>query len=349
MATTACPGCGLPRAEAEADKPCPVCEAVSRDLSDLPRRDVADSASDGLPADGSQLATARSERSHGHRPEVFAGTVGIVLGVLLTVLVQSLIPAPKPDAATSTASQSLTPPATDTPPTPLQPVPESQPLETGPMPVVADNVAPSPREITQESLPVGDAPHIVLEVNRPDGTMSFPGYGGLVKPGMKIILRGRLHTLNMSPIEGPIHIDASGLTVQKVNVNGKINAGSVVKIHAPGGSVLVHATISERSELTIDAPEGEVLFRPPSSTTRHVPRIESGGRVNVTARKVEFFAPVIGDGSRITLLLNNLGMLKIPSVQGAVVIEYRKSRVEDEAPRVEIPDLDPHATLRRVN
>ena len=348
MATMNCPGCGLPRAISEDDKPCPVCEAGGHDLLAEPRSERTPHPTDGMPADNSQLASTKAEAPHGHRPEIVIGVVGVIIGVVLAVAVQSLLanpsapdmdaprlaaPAPVAVARPAEVPTAMVPqiPAADETPAPERPEDPSEP----PPAAAPGPVAPLP-------IP-GDGKHLVLDIDMPDGSLTFPS-STWYKPGMRMILRGRLRHLTIGTVEAGSVVDASGLVAQKIVLHKVDN--SIVKLKVPNGEVAVISPIVNGSEVVIDAPNSEVVFR--SNGSGKEPRIEGGSRVKVTARQVMVTTSITGEGTHFDVTLDNGGSLKIPKVEGSTVVEYRKSSPENDPPRIDIATTGPKATVRRV-
>lgn len=350
MATINCSGCGLPRAASEADKPCPVCEAGVHDLPEGPRRTEMSFPTDGMPADISQLATAKGEVQRGHRPELIAGIVGVIVGVVLAVVVQSLIAKPEPVSQADSTSPIVTPVVPSPPANSVEPTPVAEPVSTPvvppPMtPVVASlEVAPLPRESIDVPLPAGDTPHFVVDFNFPDGHIAFPS-SVFYKPGMRIILRGRVRVLTVTSLDGGL-LDASGLTAEKVTL-AKIN-NATVKVNAPGGEVHISGPISNGSKVTVTAPGGEVSFKSPYGSKSTDPRIEGGSHIVAQAMKVIVLGLILGDKNRLELTLNNGGVFKATSIPEGTIVEYRKSNPGDSPPHIQIEQLDPKAVVRRV-
>jgi hypothetical protein len=229
------------------------------------------------------------------------------------------------------------------PPEPT-PAPDPEPV-TPALPAPLAWVAPMPREAPEDPLPPGEAPHFVVDLNYPDGHMTFPS-STFYKPGMRIVLRGRVRTLTIGSLEGG-SVDASQLVVtEKVGINKVDHA--VVKVNAPGCEVNLASAITNGSDVTVLAPMGEVNFKTAWGSTVKAPRIEGGSHVVVHAKKVVVGGPITGDASHVAVTLDTGGQFKAHSVVGAAVVEYRKAKPGDPPPHVEIGEADPRAVIRRA-
>lgn len=349
MPTIDCPGCGLPRAEAETDRPCPVCAAGVRDLPEPRVRSTA-FPTDGLPSDISQLAHAKAETAHGHRPEIVVGVICLIAGIALAVAVQSLLPAAEQRSKIPPTSPPTAPTAaaTDTPSAPASvpflEIPAADDSEFHGIPIEATPELPAPKPADPPPQPAPPGRNrIVVHVELPEGNFVFPS-SMWFQAGTHIVLTGHVRTLQIGGLVGGSVVDASKLVAQKVVINQVER--STVKVNAPNGEVVVSHPITDGSTVEIHAPGSEVNFR--ANANNRDPRINSGSHVKITAKKILMTTRVAGDNTRLEVTLDNGGSLKIPAVDDAAIVEYRKSDPGNGAPDVDIPQTGPHAKVRRI-
>lgn len=350
MATIACPNCGLPRAEAEAEKPCPVCASG---LNAFPREAVAISKPNpvaGLPADISQLHAMPAVAERGHRPELIAGIMGILLGAGLVLALLPLF-ASTPQETSNNAA----PGAVQVAP-PLSIGPTDAPSST---PVVVSpglELAPSPRIVIEPELsletaplprPLAEASHsgktIVVahyDIDRPEGTFSLQKFA---LEGMgRVILRGRVKRLSLSVPLGTT-VDATELKVEEIKVSGYIGSDTHLKFNVPQGEVEFSGEVAQGAKVDIHAPGGVVRFLYSTSN------ITSGATVNVVASKFLSKAEISGKNTHVTVTLDNGGIITAKALRDKAVLEYRKSNAGNSPPVIDIATQEPSTVVRRLD
>ncbi len=346
MATVACPGCGLPRAESGPETPCPVCAAAPVVPGAAPPRrskPAAPEPTDGLPADASELGAHRAEpRQAGSRALLLCvvmfvfGALAGVGGVLGWQSLERAKPADEPEVAVKPDE----PPA----PQPLRPAVAPMPHEP-----IAEPADPDPTpEPEPEPKPLQPPPPLgrvtTIEVNEPDANYSLPF---TMKKGEHVVLKGKVKALKVSVLDEGAILDAAGLEAATVYVSGKIDNRSTLKLNAPGGTVHVGGKVEGKSVVEINAPGGEVKFLYVTTGTKEGSKIDTGSTVSITARVVEFKGDISGDGTKVSVVLTRNGWLKVASVSGKATAEYKSQAAGWSPPDVTVGPVAPTATFRK--
>jgi|SRR5579883_13799 len=362
MATVACPGCGLPRAEDEIGaKPCPVCAASTPAYSPRAKKPTEPDPTAGLPADVSELdardaptpprADKRSPQSEGSTPEprsrLLLATVMFVLGTLCGVggvlgvqAINRLKSKPDelnaPEAATA-ANSTLTPtsrvPAPQIPA--VAPMPHEPVLKFSATKLDSDFKLPTPPDRT-----------IVIELNQPDDIYVVPFS---MKNGERLVLRGKVKTLRVHALDAGAVLDASALEASVITVTGKIDNHSTLKLNAPNGTVHVTGKVDGQSTVQINAPEGEVQFMLMTTNAREGSKIDNGSQVAVTARVVELRGDVTGTGTKVSVTLTQHAWLKIVSVADNALVEYKSQTPDGSPPEVIVGTVARTAKIRKLD
>lgn len=320
MSMTACSGCGLPRAEDQLASPCPICAAGAVAAAEQPvpvAKTVASDPTRNLPADVNAMnraAVAAEGFPVWFRWAAVFG-VGVAVGAAGVLAWQPMSVNTPTDVAR----------ATPTDPRPLPQLPPAvRRVEVAPVPhepTVAPT--PEPRPETPQPQPEPKKPEaapdraITIELNLPDGAYHLPF---TTKKGERVVLKGKVHTLRVSGLDGGAVYDASGLEAAHVHVGSKVDGGSVLKLNAPNGKVSFAAAVVGKSSVEIVAPGGDVTFTTPGKVGA---AIDGGANVNITARTTELRGEVNGVGTRLTVSLPRLGSLKVGAVRGTATVEYR--------------------------
>lgn len=352
MATVACPGCGLPRAEAEVGAtPCPVCAATPKPVAETPtpRKKYADPTA-GLPADASELNAPVPRAPGGSRVLVGAATflLGTLCGVGGLLGFQAIDwakfnkgepeVAAKPEEPTPTGNSHppLAGPAIA--PMPHEPAAKPEPLAFGPGP---DEPEPEAKQV-QVPMPGHVETH---DFNEPKDTRSVPA----LRKGEHVVLRGRVKTLRLRGLDSGATLDASKLEAAVIIVSGKIDGRSTLKLNAPGGVVQISAKVDGRSVVEIAAPGGEVKFMLATTPTREGSKIDNGSAVAITARVVEFKGDVTGIDTKVSVVLSRSAVLKIAAISGKATVEYKSQAAGWAPPEVTVGFLSPTATFRKID
>ncbi len=359
MATVACPECGLPRVESELGvKLCPVCHAVPITTSTPARRAKPADAdpTDGLPADASELYGPNAPAPT-HAPGAQVRALGAALffcgafvGMCGVLGVQALdgAKAEKNGDPTEVAVKPEEPPALPNRPTeppkprgpavaPMPHEPSAQLAESGPA------LAPAPRPVLPPP-PPWRVTTIDVGPNPPDVfTLPFP-----LKTGEHVILKGKVKTLKVYMLDAGAILDASGLEATTVTISGKIDNKSTLKLNVPNGTVHFSGKVDNRSVIEINAPGGEVKFTSITTGTKEGSKIDNGSTVVITARVVEFKGDINGTDTKVGVTLTRNAWLKVGSVSGKAVVEYKSQAAGWSPPDVIVGTVAPTATFRKA-
>ena len=374
MATTPCPTCGLPRAEdLIGEAACPVCGEIgplplANDLPDILDRDELEEAE---PEDDRPWVIDERLRPAGAPPPSVASpspnaprgsrlAAGVLLGFLVGVPVGVggvvgweayqngalpdwfALPSPR-ETLTDTHAPSPTGPELAPPPREVVRVPPVAP----PNPTPGTNEAPPPPEPAPPELAPpnpfrpGAPPAMVLD--NPDGE-SRP----VVRPGGKLVLRGKVKLLRVSGLEGGAVLDCSELEAEAVVVAGRIDGGSHLYVWSPAGSVTFTAPVVGGSTVRVAAPGGTVTFARSDRRRGDGGTIDGGATVAVKASTVAFRERIAGDGTRVAATLTNPARLSFAGVEGTARLEYAKADPDGPEPEVEEGRVTGLAKVTRV-
>jgi hypothetical protein len=371
MATIACPGCGLPREESEVGAtPCPVCASAPALPVAVPppgraRKKPAADPTDGLPADVSELnapgasfPARASER--GSRAPLVAATflVGALCGVGGVLGFQKIdwpkgdeppevAAAPKTDAPSGSVSLPLAPMPHEPVPKPLAfgPGPGDDPeAKANPLPGRAPNADPNLEPDAKVVPPAPPGRVTTHEINEPDNIYSVP----VMKKGEHIVLKGKVKTLRVHGLDAGAILNASGLEASVITVTGKIDNRSKLVLNAPGGTVNLSAKVDARSIVEITAPGGEVRFTAQTTPTREGSKIDNGSTVAITARTIEFKGDITGAETKVSLILTRNAWLKVASINGQALVEYKSQVAGWSPPDVIVGPVAATATFRKI-
>jgi hypothetical protein len=336
----------MPRASELIDEtPCPICGEVPPIAEDLEPEPVAPPApvpEPALPADASELATFRPARN-GPRfvPPVGRLGVGLLAGFVLGTAAgicgvfawqaadaaqNTADNTPPPDTAATTAPPVLPAPAVTNPTapdgnrtagyTPAGPQPPASPPE--PLPTPSPDPFPPPVVPLQPPPPRGKL--TVIDVDAPDGTYAIPFP---TRNGEHVVLKGRAKLLRLPAVEGGATVDASGLVAAEIQV-GPISGGATVKLNAPEGRVTFLGKIDGKSVVEVNAAGGTVRFPAPAAGQEGA-KIDGGSRVTITGKLVAIDTDITGPATRVRVVLTRAGSLRVATVQGTAVLEYRSA------------------------
>ncbi len=355
MSTIACPGCGMPRAvELFDEKPCPVCDTVLPMAGEIEPEFVTSSerspAAARLPADASELAAYPMPRL----PMGWVA-VGLLVGFSIGAMAgagglyawQSDFRFSQEDPTETAAAVPVQLPSPEPPPQPQQPDshPPAQPEKstsnysppsTGPETVVV----PQPMGVPP---PAGQA--VVIEVNEPNGEYSLPFP---TVHGEHVILKGRAKSLKLAAVDGGASVDASGLVAAEIVVD-RVDGNSTVKLNAPEGQVTFAGKVDGKSTVVVHAPGGLVRFPNATVTGQAGSKIDGSSRVSITAKRVELRGDINGQATRVTVVLTRAGALRVATVQGTAVLEYRMENSGWSISDVTVGPTAPGATVRDVS
>ena len=353
MTTTACPGCGLPRAtELVGATACPVCGDTGGPVAEAeeaePKNDYPVADAPGSPGvargsfPGEPGASATGFQTHPHRSSGLrtAGVflLGLAVGVAGVLGWQEW--RHRPDTRVELVADAGSKNTDITPPKGIA-------------------VAPPPREVvvvlspgsagTSDPLPTTPPPvpgdPVVVELDDPAATYTppFP-----LTRGEHLILRGTVAVLQVPRLDGGATLDASALHADTITVAGPIDHGSVLKVCSPGGTVTFADRVDGKSVVEITAPGGVVRFTEPTTAQKPGAKIDGGSRVTAIARRFEFRGEITGTGTRVGLTLTRGGELHLAAVKGQAVVEYRALAAGWSAPTVLAGAVAPTAVLRKV-
>lgn len=366
MSTVACPGCGMPRAADLIDEtPCPVCgesPLIAEDFEPEPELEPiatkppqAHNPASALPADASELAAHRPASAGSFAVGrlgvglLFGFVLGAAAGVGGVLAWQGGFAVSPGEAADNTTpagpSVSHMPPGS--PAVAVAPAPREVPPRTSepnalPIPPASPpNPEPEPKPV-QAPPPPGRA--VVIEVNEPDGTYTLPFP---TRAGQHIVLKGKAKVLRLASVEGGSTVDASALSAGQIHVS-KIDGGSTVKLNAPDGVVTFAGKVDGRSVVEVNAPGGEVLFSIPTNGQQEGSKIDGGSKVSITAKQVSIRGDIGGPATRVSVVLTRSGMLRVSTVQGTAVVEYRSANSGWSYATVTIGPVGPLATVREL-
>jgi hypothetical protein len=358
MATVACPGCGLPREEAHIGvRPCPVCAdelkapVEQRDI----RKPLAKDPTAGLPSDVSELNRYAAPRSPLFTPLRLgfsaAFLLGIAAGVGGVLAWQTLFPpdGPPHDSGSQFAlsrepSSSVLPtarPAVDLAPMPHEPLPMPTKEKLQPGPGSEPAVPPVPPRPAPPALPPANA--IVIDVNQPDAAYVLPF---AMRKGEHVIIRGKVKIFRVMAVDAGSILDASGLEASSIYVGGRIDGRSQVKLHAPGGTVVIASSVNGHSRLEIDATGGDIRFPAPTTPERPGCLIDGGAQLTLAARRIDLQGDINGVETKVTATLAAGGAFKLAAIKGTATVEYKVAR-NGPAPEVHAGMVAPSARLAK--
>ncbi|VTT97443.1 unnamed protein product [Gemmataceae bacterium] len=344
MSMTACPGCGLPRAEDQLARPCPVCDAGPGAVAVAPpvaRPPSAPDPTKNLPADVS--AMNRAAASAEGFPAWFRWAVVFAVGVGTGAAGVFAWQANRAHAPTELAQ--VTP--NESRPLPPLPSVSGRRVEVAPVPHEPTAAPePEPEPPPPEPRPPVAAPDktIVIELNLPNGTYHLPF---AMKKGERVVLKGKVNSFRARGLDGGAVLDASGLEAAQVYIGGKIDNGSTLKVNAPNGTVTFAAAVGGKSKVEIAAPGGDVTFSAPTTPARPGSAIDGGSTVTIAARTTDLRGDVNGSATRVSVSLPRNGTLKAVAVRGTATVEYRVADGKG-TPDVSAGFVSPAATFKKV-
>lgn len=355
MSTIPCPGCGMPRAVDLADStPCPVCGAGTPIAAELePELEPAPKAQ-GRPSLGTAPEPVLPRASGFPLGWVavallFGFGLGATAGVGGTFAWQRgfLFGSPQPDDTAAAG-----PPAKPTP-EPAAPGTATTPTSNtadppAPAPTINDTpktdapVTPDPMAAPPMNPPPPAGRPFVIEVNEPDGTYTLPFP---TRQGEHVILHGKAKVLKLPAVEGGAIIDATKLVAAEVHVE-RVDGGATVKLNAPEGVVTFAGKVDGKSTVEVNASGGTVRFPSPTLPGQDGAKIDGGSKVSITAKRVELRGDITGPATRVTVTLTRAGALRVATVQGTAVLEYRMENAGWSISDATVGPVGPAATVR---
>jgi hypothetical protein len=182
-----------------------------------------------------------------------------------------------------------------------------------------------------------------MVIDNPNGT-SDP----VVRPGGKLVLRGRVKTLRVRGLEAGAVLDCSDLDAHEVIVSGKIDGASTLWVKTTKGLITFQAKVDGKSRVGIVAPEGTVVFANPTGERGAGAMIGGGSTVEVKARGAHFHDRIVGDGTRVAVTITGGGTLLFVGLEGASRLEYGKADPDDSDPTVVMGRADPPAVVKKI-
>jgi hypothetical protein len=162
---------------------------------------------------------------------------------------------------------------------------------------------------------------------------------GNVNSNAKVLL-GKASKLTYRDVNGPGSLlDASMLGAKEIRQTGNLNSGAAVKLHAPGGTVILGGQVNNRVQLTIDAADGKVIAES---------NMNASANVKITAKDVDLRADIHGGMTVLDITLTKDGSLKFKSLGSGVQLHYRKAEMNDPAPRISRGMINARATFREI-
>ena len=347
MATVACPGCGLPRAEGAVGAiPCPVCDVTPGTgglRPPLAKKKHDSDPTAGMPADASELnAPGGGSRESGSWRLVYGGAaflLGAAVGVCGLLALQAIN---RPQLK-SDESDIVTKGIDAPPPAPLRPAVAPMPHEPHEPPTVAEP-DPDP-DFKPVQPPPAPGRVTVVELNEPDAIYAVPFP---MKKGEHVVLKGKVKTLRVPGLDAGAILDASALEASVVTVTGKIDNRSTLKLFAPGGVVHVAGKIDGKSVVEINAPDGEVKFLLATTAEREGSKIDHDSTVAVTARVADFNGDITGLHTKVTVTLSRGALLKVAVVSGRALVEYKSQAGGWLLPDVVVGAVGRTAAVRKI-
>jgi hypothetical protein len=182
----------------------------------------------------------------------------------------------------------------------------------------------------------------VIEVNEPDGTYSLPFP---TRKGEHVILHGRAKVLKLAAVEGGAIVDATKLVAAEVHVE-RVDGGATVKLNAPEGVVIFAGKVDGKSTVEVNATGGTVRFPQPTLPGQDGAKIDGGSKVIITAKRVELRGDIAGTATRVSVTLTRAGALRVATVQGTAVLEYRMATGGWSSADVTVGPVAATATVR---
>jgi hypothetical protein len=182
----------------------------------------------------------------------------------------------------------------------------------------------------------------VIEVNEPDGTYTLPFP---TKKGEHVILHGTVKVLKLPAVEGGATIDATRLRAAEIHVE-RVEGGATVKLNSPDGVVTFAGKVDGKSTVDVNAPGGIVKFPQPTLPGQEGGKIDGGSKVNITAKRVELRGDITGPATRVNVTLTRAGALRVATVQGTAVLEYKMENGGWSISDVTVGPVAPTATVR---
>ncbi len=346
MSMIACPGCGLPREEQLNNVPCPVCDAgpaLPTAPEPVAKKPAGRDPTTGLPSDVSEMNRAAPREGF---PAWFSWAAVFVFGVatgVVGVLRWQSVNAPVEVAKAEPVTPRPLPPLPPQPP--AKPV-EPPPKQPDPKPAVEPKPPPEPVPSLPEPKgmpPAGERP-LTIDLNMPVGNYSILA----MRKGERIILKGKVRKLIASGLDGGAVLDASGLEAAEVEIRGKIDNGSVLKVNAPSGKVTVEAAVLNNSSVEITAPNGRVSFSTPTAPGSLGSAIDSGSTVAITAQAVDLQGDINGISTKVTVNIPRFGTLKVVAIRGTANVEYRIADGKG-MPDVSAAFVSPAASFKKID
>ncbi len=212
-------------------------------------------------------------------------------------------------------------------------------------PVVAK---PNPAVVAKQDPNVPRLPLLqngVLELNQPNGEFKLPP----LNQGRTLKITGQIKTLRLSSINDGATLDATGLRVETILMDGGVNGRSTVKLAAPKGRVHLRGSINGESTVSIDAPDGVVILSGPTGSSKDVDIVNGESKLKIVTRELELQGVINGTKTRLDVTFTKQGRLTYHLLQGQSRVDYRRADAGDPQPIVAAGKLRAGAKVQAVD
>jgi hypothetical protein len=159
----------------------------------------------------------------------------------------------------------------------------------------------------------------------------------------KVVL-GKARKLTMGHVNDRSTLDGSKLNAQTIVVKGAVNGGSIVKLHAPGGSVQFAGPINDKGQIDVMAPGGKVVFN-----VRGAAIITGDAKLTLLSKELHLQGQIHGAKTHLQATLTKDGFLAFERLNSGVRLHYRNADPADPEPRVNRGQMDAKAELRKLD
>jgi hypothetical protein len=168
----------------------------------------------------------------------------------------------------------------------------------------------------------------VLDLNQPGGEFKLPS----LNQGRTLKIVGQIKTLRLTSINDGATLDATGLRVETILMDGGVNGRSTVKLAAPKGRVHLRGSINGESTVTIDAPDGVVILSGPNGSSKDVDIINGESKLKIVTRELELQGVINGTQTLLDVTFTKQGRLTYHLLQGQSRVDYRRADPADPQP-----------------
>ncbi len=168
----------------------------------------------------------------------------------------------------------------------------------------------------------------VLELNQPNGEFRLPS----LNQGKALRIVGQIKTLRLSSFNDGASLDATGLRVETIILDGSVNSRSSLKLAAPKGRVHLRGSVNGESTVAIDAPDGVVILSGPLGSNHDVDIVNGESKLKITTRELELQGVVNGTRTQLDVTFTKQGRLTYHLLQGQSRIDYRRADPGDPPP-----------------